>query len=83
MTTFGLGRDGRGSTLDHRAKYKEGEKKIVVPSNVPIVRYEIGGKPISRRSEVHRVRDQEAGRHARANRINVAARVDRNNARPS
>lgn len=25
-------------------KYKEGEKKIVVPPNVPIVRYEIGGK---------------------------------------
>ena len=24
-------------------KYKEGEKKIVVPPNVPIVRYEIGG----------------------------------------
>ena len=25
-------------------KYKDGEKKIVVPPNVPIVRYEIGGK---------------------------------------
>jgi hypothetical protein len=25
-------------------KYKEGEKKIVVPTGVPIVRYEIGGK---------------------------------------
>ena len=24
-------------------KYKDGEKKIVVPPNVPIVRYEIGG----------------------------------------
>jgi len=31
-----------GSTIV--LKYKEGEKKIVVPSNVPIVRYEIGGK---------------------------------------
>jgi len=31
-----------GSTI--MVKYKEGEKKIVVPSNVPIVRYEIGGK---------------------------------------
>src|SRR5204862_6241475 len=25
-------------------KYKDGEKKIVVPPNVPIVRYEVGGK---------------------------------------
>jgi hypothetical protein len=25
-------------------KYKDGEKKIVVPPDVPIVRYEIGGK---------------------------------------
>lgn len=25
-------------------KHKGGEKKIVVPPNVPIVRYEIGGK---------------------------------------
>jgi len=31
-----------GSTIT--VKYKEGEKKIVVPSNVPIVRYEIGNK---------------------------------------
>jgi len=31
-----------GSTIV--VKYKEGEKKIVVPPNVPIVRYEIGGK---------------------------------------
>ena len=25
-------------------RYKDGEKKIVVPPNVPILRYEIGGK---------------------------------------
>jgi hypothetical protein len=25
-------------------KYKEGEKKIIVPPGVPIVRYEIGGR---------------------------------------
>ncbi len=25
-------------------KYKDGEKKIIVPPNVPVVRYEIGGK---------------------------------------
>ena len=31
-----------GSTI--LVKYKDGEKKIVVPSNAPIVRYEIGGK---------------------------------------
>jgi hypothetical protein len=31
-----------GSTIT--VKYKDGEKKIVVPPNVPIVRYEIGGK---------------------------------------
>jgi hypothetical protein len=31
-----------GSTIV--LKYKDGEKKIVVPPNVPIVRYEIGGK---------------------------------------
>ena len=31
-----------GSTI--MVKYKDGEKKIVVPPNVPIVRYEIGGK---------------------------------------
>ena len=31
-----------GSTIVVR--YKDGEKKIVVPPNVPIVRYEIGGK---------------------------------------
>jgi len=31
-----------GSTI--AVKYKDGEKKIVVPANVPIVRYEIGGK---------------------------------------
>jgi len=31
-----------GSTIVLR--YKDGEKKIVVPSNTPIVRYEIGGK---------------------------------------
>src|SRR5258706_6145783 len=31
-----------GSTM--LVKYKDGEKKIVVPPNVPIVRYEIGGK---------------------------------------
>jgi len=31
-----------GSTIV--VKYKEGEKKIVVPAGVPIVRYEIGGK---------------------------------------
>jgi hypothetical protein len=31
-----------GSTM--MVKYKDGEKKIVVPPNVPIVRYEIGGK---------------------------------------
>ena len=31
-----------GSTI--AVKYKDGEKKIVVPPNVPIVRYEIGGK---------------------------------------
>jgi len=31
-----------GSTMV--VKYKDGEKKIVVPSGVPIVRYEIGGK---------------------------------------
>jgi hypothetical protein len=30
-----------GSTI--LVKYKDGEKKIVVPSNAPIVRYEIGG----------------------------------------
>ncbi len=32
--------DGSSITV----KYKNGEKKIVVPPNVPIVRYEIGGK---------------------------------------
>ena len=47
-------------------KYKDGEKKIVVPPNTPIVRYEIGSaadlKPGAR---FHRAgRDQEAGRHA-------------------
>ena len=31
-----------GSTM--LVKYKDGEKKIVVPPNVPIVRYEVGGK---------------------------------------
>jgi hypothetical protein len=31
-----------GSTIT--VKYKDGEKKIIVPPNVPIVRYEIGGK---------------------------------------
>jgi len=31
-----------GSTI--LVKYKEGEKKIIVPAGVPIVRYEIGGK---------------------------------------
>ncbi len=31
-----------GSTIV--VKYKEGEKKIVIPPDVPIVRYEIGGK---------------------------------------
>jgi hypothetical protein len=31
-----------GSTIV--VKYKDGEEKIVVPPNVPIVRYEIGGK---------------------------------------
>src|SRR5437660_2014026 len=31
-----------GSTMV--VKYKDGEKKIVVPPNVPIVRYEIGGR---------------------------------------
>jgi hypothetical protein len=31
-----------GSTI--LVKYKDGEKKIVVPAGVPIVRYEIGGK---------------------------------------
>jgi hypothetical protein len=31
-----------GSTLT--VKYKDGEKKIIGPPNVPIVRYEIGGK---------------------------------------
>lgn len=31
-----------GSTI--LLKYKDGEKKIIVPPNVPIVRYEIGGK---------------------------------------
>ena len=31
-----------GSTIVVR--YKEGEKKIVIPPDVPIVRYEIGGK---------------------------------------
>jgi hypothetical protein len=31
-----------GSTMV--VKYKDGEKKIVVPPNVPIVRYEIGNK---------------------------------------
>jgi hypothetical protein len=31
-----------GSTIV--VKYKDGEKKIIVPPNVPIVRYEIGGK---------------------------------------
>jgi hypothetical protein len=30
-----------GSTIT--VKYKDGEKKIIVPPNVPIVRYEIGG----------------------------------------
>ena len=34
------GVDGAGITV----KYKDGEKKIIVPPNVPIVRYEIGGK---------------------------------------
>ena len=38
-----------GATVTHvdgsiiTVKYKDGEKKIVVPPNVPIVRYEIGG----------------------------------------
>ena len=31
-----------GSTIT--VKYKDGEKKIIVPPNVPIMRYEIGGK---------------------------------------
>jgi hypothetical protein len=31
-----------GSTIV--VKYKDGEKRIVIPPNVPIVRYEIGGK---------------------------------------
>jgi hypothetical protein len=31
-----------GSTM--LVKYKDGEKRIVVPPNVPIVRYEVGGK---------------------------------------
>ena len=31
-----------GSTI--LVKYKEGEKRIVVPAGIPIVRYEIGGK---------------------------------------
>jgi hypothetical protein len=31
-----------GSTMT--VKFKGGEKKIVVPPNVPIVRYEIGSK---------------------------------------
>src|ERR1043166_8514298 len=34
------GVDGATMTV----KYKDGEKKIVVPPNVPIVRYEVGGK---------------------------------------
>ena len=38
MTVAGV----QGSTIV--VKYKEGEKKIVVPADVPIVRYEIGGK---------------------------------------
>jgi hypothetical protein len=38
MTVVGVD----GSTMV--VKYKDGEKKIVVPPNVPIVRYEIGGK---------------------------------------
>ena len=49
-----------------KLKYKDGEKMIVVPPNVPIVRYEIGsaGRPQGRRG-LHRAgRDQEAGRHA-------------------
>jgi len=31
-----------GSTI--LVKYKDGEKKLVIPPNIPIVRYEIGGK---------------------------------------
>jgi hypothetical protein len=38
MTVAGV----QGSTIV--VKYKEGEKKIIVPADVPIVRYEIGGK---------------------------------------
>ena len=35
-----------GATI--KVKYKDGEKKIVVPPNVPIVRYEIGSAATSR-----------------------------------
>ena len=50
-----------------KVKYKDGEKKIVVPPNVPIVRYEIGGAAdLKPGAAFHRAgRDQEAGRHAR------------------
>ena len=50
-----------------KVKYKDGEKKIIVPPNVPIVRYEIGSaadlKPGAAFTD--HGRDQEAGRHAR------------------
>ena len=49
-----------------KVKYKDGEKLIVVPPNVPIVRYEIGSAAdLKAGAAFHRAgRDQEAGRHA-------------------
>ena len=61
-----------GSTIV--VKYKDGEKKIVVPPGAPIVRYEIGGKAdLKSGAPYHGAgRDQAAGRHRiRAARINV------------
>ena len=62
-----------GSTI--MVKYKDGEKKIVVPPNVPIVRYEIGSAADLKPGAAFTVagRDQEAGRHATRPRASMSA----------
>jgi outer membrane lipoprotein SlyB len=60
-----------GSTMT--VKYKDGEKKIIVPPNVPIVRYEIGGpadlKPGAKFTVLSAVKKPDGT--FEANRINV------------